>query len=488
MESRDSELIAAYLDGQLSESEIGELRTRLHGDDAFAEELIEWAIDEARIVDWAASETTQPTEEKEVSPASLKFSGNSRRRSILAGLSVAVSLLIVIVGTWWLNRPAAFAHITQVGSATGLSRWLDWRTIRAGRTLALASGVLEIETERGVRITLEGPCDCRFSSAQLVHLATGRLYADVPPAGRGFRVMTPNCTVDDWGTRFGVEVDGSTEVHVFDGRVTVEQSSGVGDKRNVTQGHAVVSEAADAEIREIPLNRKFAVGATRYVEHFDYPRGALAGQRGWIDYDVHDREVSIEQQGLEYPSLAPGVGGSLTVNSLNRAASPIFRRWHHRFFSAIVQFDDDFAKRMARDHKQTTLLAFSADDLAATPRVRVLTKAEGRESLVSFGIGYDQTEFAAQQLPHQSLHLLVVELADDSVRLWVDPDKKILGQRAPEPDATIARPDSFQPQWIWIGDTDNAGYAWFWIDEIRGGNSWADVTPAVKPSEVNFNR
>lgn len=96
-----------------------------------------------------------------------------------------------------------------------------------GQRLTLQSGLIEIAFDDGVTAILEAPAVFEVRRADGGFLQVGRLAANVPPRARGFRIETPLARVVDLGTEFGVSVaaDGTTESHVFVGRVELATKS-----------------------------------------------------------------------------------------------------------------------------------------------------------------------------------------------------------------------------------------------------------------------
>jgi hypothetical protein len=65
--------------------------------------------------------------------------------------------------------------------------------------------------------------------------------AKCPPSARGFTIGAPGLAIVDFGTRFGVKVDGNgaTQVHVFEGTVEVRSETGKPLKLPMKSGEAV---------------------------------------------------------------------------------------------------------------------------------------------------------------------------------------------------------------------------------------------------------
>ena len=90
----------------------------------------------------------------------------------------------------------------------------------------LKIGIIELQTNSGVVLTLEAPASFTLLDDDGVRIDDGRVAAHVPEEATGFRVEIPNGTVIDLGTDFAVEaVKGEkSEVHVFNGVVQVNLS------------------------------------------------------------------------------------------------------------------------------------------------------------------------------------------------------------------------------------------------------------------------
>ena len=162
-------------------------------------------------------------------------------------LAAACLALCGIAGWSWQAR-RAFATVAREAGAVALAR--DERL--RGAWHELTGGTVEIVTARGARLVIEAPAVFRFESAQRLHLRRGRLAADVPPAAKGFTVITPTGDAVDLGTRFGVDVpaEGAAEIHVFQGEV-IAQSSGESRGQSVQGGDAVTMRQDATAAREL---------------------------------------------------------------------------------------------------------------------------------------------------------------------------------------------------------------------------------------------
>ena len=95
----------------------------------------------------------------------------------------------------------------------------------AGGTLRLAEGLATLKFDSGAEVTLEAPVSLRLIDSMKCELTNGTAVTYVPDSALGFRVITPEADIIDYGTRFSVTVFGETgETHtrVTEGKVKVE--------------------------------------------------------------------------------------------------------------------------------------------------------------------------------------------------------------------------------------------------------------------------
>lgn len=189
---------------------------------------------------------------------------------VLAALAAAV--LVIVVG-WWTVPGSASRYVARLSGTAG-AKWshgdsarLDGGQLVAGQQLGLREGLAEITFDSGARVILQAPATFDVTTASGGFLHAGRLVANVPAPAAGFAIRTPNATIVDVGTEFGVAVkkDGSSEIHVFAGAVEFQAkkaaaASGRGTRlrvRRLRAGQAVsvvLSEAGSTpEIHQIAL-------------------------------------------------------------------------------------------------------------------------------------------------------------------------------------------------------------------------------------------
>lgn len=211
-------------------------------------------------------------------------SNAARRPPAFLRRHMAAAVAFVIAS---LALPAGLIMLAGAGNpvATVVKVIGDDR-LRSGQSVGtlphdLAAGTVELVTARGVGLVIEAPATFRFESVQRLRLDRGRIAADVPPAGKGFTVITPSGKAVDLGTRFGIDVqpEGAAEVHVFDGEVIAESVRG--GRRSVRDGEAV-SLAAGNEDREVRTGA-FIRGGEIPSLYAGFEAGRVARSRAMID-------------------------------------------------------------------------------------------------------------------------------------------------------------------------------------------------------------
>jgi hypothetical protein len=165
-------------------------------------------------------------------------------------LAAMAACLVLLTGggLWWHDSQQAIATVVNDAGAEELS---NGTSIRKG-IHRIDAGIVELMTSRGARLTIEAPAEFRFEDAQRLHLTKGRLSAEVPPAAKGFTIITPSGQAVDFGTHFGVDVPaaGPAEIHVFQGEV-VAKATGNGRTLSLRDGKAVAMEKGVSVEREL---------------------------------------------------------------------------------------------------------------------------------------------------------------------------------------------------------------------------------------------
>ncbi len=136
----------------------------------------------------------------------------------------------------------------------------------------LEQGYARLTFHKGASVSIEAPAEFRLDSAGRMVLFSGRLFADVPPSARGFRVDTPHARIVDLGTQFGVTTDANTvsDLHLFKGKASLTPGTAAhaGATRLLTEGQARsvdrVATVTDIHLQEGGFVRHFC-SQTRFV-------------------------------------------------------------------------------------------------------------------------------------------------------------------------------------------------------------------------------
>ncbi len=240
-------LIHAYLDGTISAPEMRQLNALLLTDAQARREFAELLNVDSALAAMAAEGSSGALVASPVSatppPRVRLFPSLPRLTALAAAIALSISAAL-----WWQTQRQPFATVAKGAGVEELAN----DTVLRGETHTLKAGTVELLTARGARLVIEAPAEFRFESAQRLHIQRGRLAADVPPAAKGFTVITPSGDAVDLGTRFGVDVPagGAAEVHVFQGEV-ITKPSGAHSKQNLRDGDAVTLDAGASAAREL---------------------------------------------------------------------------------------------------------------------------------------------------------------------------------------------------------------------------------------------
>ena len=175
----------------------------------------------------------------------------SRMAIHTAVISTAAMLFIALLV--WLDpqKGPVMARVTSSINAV----WDDVASVggqgspmRSGR-MRLFEGFVEFLMEGGAEVIVQGPAVVEMENDGQLFLQTGSLVSRVPPEAVGFIVRTPNATIVDYGTEFGVTAypSGVTETYVFDGVVEIRAGSDPVMHGEVMRLHAGQGGRVDAD-------------------------------------------------------------------------------------------------------------------------------------------------------------------------------------------------------------------------------------------------
>ena len=214
--------------------------------------------------------------------------GRARNGKLAWTVALAACVALLATGWWGLrSSPSSERAGTTSKAIAMLDRVVDAQWNQSGEAprlgaplepgwVRLKSGLAQIVFYSGARVVIEGPAELQLLSPGEASCRSGRLTADVPPQARGFRIRTPQMSVTDLGTEFGVAVNGlQTELHVFKGSVEFQPARGTA-KQNLQEGAGAVVEGSQSP-RLITVNR------TLFASLFDLQAKSVAAES--VRYD-----------------------------------------------------------------------------------------------------------------------------------------------------------------------------------------------------------
>lgn len=261
-------LIDRYVAGTISDSEMDELNALLEQEREARNELVDVLNLDSALSSIAAGWGLDEVETIEPFPSR---STTGIRALIAFGAAAVAVLALFFVFLVSAKNDVPFA---TVENGIGVEAFAKGDVL-FNDEVVLAAGTLELRTARGAKVVIEAPAEFRWESEQKLYLMSGRLAADVPPAAKGFTVITPDGEAVDLGTKFGVDVprEGDSEIHVFEGEV-IAQSSSDGERQSLKGGEAL---ALNEDLRQERELRSAAFIHSDEVSELS--AGIAAGQR-----------------------------------------------------------------------------------------------------------------------------------------------------------------------------------------------------------------
>lgn len=257
MNSELESLTQRYLDGSISADEMARLNHLLSESAEARREFVELLnLDSAvaaSAAGWERPEKAVSLRQEDSSPVFLPSSlpRRSAAKAIFTlswTLPAAACLAFMLSAWWWQGSQRALATVVNDAGVEELSNGTKLR----GETYSLTGGSVELVSALGAHIVIEAPAEFRFETEQRLCVMRGRLSAEVPPAAKGFTVITPSGDAVDLGTRFGVDVpaSGAAEIHVFQGEV-IAKASGNASNQSLRGGDAVAMDGGASTAREL---------------------------------------------------------------------------------------------------------------------------------------------------------------------------------------------------------------------------------------------
>ena len=286
------ELASAAMDGSATAAQHQELTELLRSNAAARDEYLTIVDLHAVLAgDFPRSSSAAGTERSASIDRSRRVLRPQLRWVSSTGVMFLATCLLIAVG-WFFSRGRVqpMNNTNQMGSEVQrLARvaqesgavW-DSKKIEVGHWLGpekirLTSGIVRLEFDSGVEVTLQGPAEFELLSLTRMKLKDGLLTADVPPGAEGFTVDTPMAEVVDLGTSFGIDLrdDAHSNVSVFDGEVTVDARDGSG-KRLLGEGDSIQirrdQTVAGLDLDPLPFERLWPIasGITGSTENMQF--------------------------------------------------------------------------------------------------------------------------------------------------------------------------------------------------------------------------
>ena len=184
-----------------------------------------------------------------------------RTACLAAAAMLAIGLLLTALVAARKPKPTLTFN-TSPGTELSVSHALEGEyapagmVLEPGSRLTVINGTVELEFTSGVRGIVRGPADLTLQREDLLELANGTAWFEVPADAVGFKVNTPDLILTDLGTEFGIisEPNFLDEVHVFVGKVEVRNRSGLQHKELLQAGQARYAGPA-GRWQETPVRR-----------------------------------------------------------------------------------------------------------------------------------------------------------------------------------------------------------------------------------------
>lgn len=258
---RFDDLISRYYENGLNESECGELRELLDGDDRLLRAFVSRGIEEEQLR--AAIRRSVVLEDSDTCVRERGRFTNGRIAWLAAAALIAIFVTSWIVSTRGVVVDVIAAHDLKVADGSMTPAVGSRGRIR---DLAIDEGLLHLRLPNGITIELLAPAELRFLDPLHVQMVSGKATVDVGHQGKGFILDAPQTRVVDLGTRFGVDASSadSTGVVVIEG--SVELHSKEGKVNHLAEGEGVVVNTSGIidkldQVRFNPRTGQWSTGA-----------------------------------------------------------------------------------------------------------------------------------------------------------------------------------------------------------------------------------
>ena len=192
--------------------------------------------------------------------------------------------------------------------------------VRGGDAVRVTSGMLKLLFQNGTLVTLHAPAIFEVVSEMRARVLLGKVTAKIGPNAKGFSIITPQATVIDLGTEFGIEVNevGATDVVVFKGAVDVDYPTtleGAARQQRLRTGEAVHLDASGTASRIVAItNGRFSDKPDR--DSLRPPiitavRDNIQRESAWNYYEIvhagmaEDAKAFVDREAHEWNGVTP---------------------------------------------------------------------------------------------------------------------------------------------------------------------------------------
>ena len=226
-----------------------------------------------------------------------------------------------------LATPSDPAILARVSEQSPDCQWYFDRSgklatdeVRRGDTVRVTSGVMKLKFQNETLVTLHAPALFEVVSDMRARILLGKVTAKIGPTAKGFSVITPQATVVDLGTEFGIQVNdvGATDVVVFKGAVDVDYPTtleGTARQQRLRTGEAVHLDASGTASRIVSItNGQFADQPRRELRPpiITEVRDNIQREAGsWNYYEIvhagmaEDAKAFVDREAHEWNGITP---------------------------------------------------------------------------------------------------------------------------------------------------------------------------------------
>jgi ferric-dicitrate binding protein FerR (iron transport regulator) len=187
-------------------------------------------------------------------------------------LAAVVTLVILFLALYVFHvQESSEVEVATLADALD-ARWdvsIETHTSLHRGQFKLNQGYARILFQTGADVSIEAPAEFRLESDKRMTLLSGRVFADVPPSARGFTVDTPQASIVDLGTQFGVKVESGngSDLHMFKGKASLTPAAAAGNSKSeiITAGQAGSVDPAgrirSIQVKDTAFVRRFFPGS-----------------------------------------------------------------------------------------------------------------------------------------------------------------------------------------------------------------------------------